>query len=244
MYLPETLQNKLTKLAETYPPSLLKKGFEELAKNYRNHKTYNTELERIAYLFIRMPATYAALFSVLKHIPPQKTFVDAGAGPGTSLWVLEELFPECAELYLFEKDREMIDLGKNLSTGKGEWIQQDLEKIEDFPPHDVALFSYSYGEFSSTAILEHVWKKTRWGCVIVEPGTSYGFSKILEARSFFIERGASIFAPCPHKHACPNKWCHFPARVERSFYHKYAKTAKLPYEDEKYAYLIVTKNRV
>lgn len=244
MHLPDTLQNHLLKLAEHYPPSALKKGFESLAKNYRLHKTYETELERIAYLFVRMPATFATLFAVLQQVPPQKIFLDLGAGPGTSLWVIEHLFPHFDKVFLYEKDEDMLQIGKKLSNKRGSWVCQNVENLESFPQHDLALFSYSLGEFSSSSVLERVWKQARWGCVIVEPGTPYGFEKILEARTLLLQLGGKIFAPCPHENACPHKWCHFPARVERSFYHKYAKSGALSYEDEKYSYVIVSKENV
>src|SRR5262249_32277476 len=67
---------------------------------------------------------------------------------------------------------------------------------------------------------------------------------LLKARQFIIERGGHVVAPCPHSKACPLKepsWCHFSVRLERSFLHRQAKLAHLPYEDEKYSYAILSK---
>jgi ribosomal protein RSM22 (predicted rRNA methylase) len=38
-----------------------------------------------------------------------------------------------------------------------------------------------------------------------------------------------------------NDWCHFSLRLKRSKYHKYVKDSQLGYEDEKYSYLIISK---
>ena len=37
-------------------------------------------------------------------------------------------------------------------------------------------------------------------------------------------------------------WCHFPQRLVRNAIHRHAKQAALPFEDEKYSYLVVAKN--
>ena len=36
-------------------------------------------------------------------------------------------------------------------------------------------------------------------------------------------------------------WCHFSVRIPRGKYHRRAKEAALPYEDEKYSYLVISK---
>jgi ribosomal protein RSM22 (predicted rRNA methylase) len=39
-----------------------------------------------------------------------------------------------------------------------------------------------------------------------------------------------------------NDWCHFSERVERSRFHRRAKEGVLSYEDEKFSYMIASKN--
>jgi ribosomal protein RSM22 (predicted rRNA methylase) len=66
----------------------------------------------------------------------------------------------------------------------------------------------------------------------------------MNVRDFFIEKGANILAPCPHNLKCPliaPNWCHFTQRLQRTKLHKEAKSATLGYEDEKFSYLIVSK---
>lgn len=54
-------------------------------------------------------------------------------------------------------------------------------------------------------------------------------------------------APCPHEQECRIKsddWCHFTCRVQRSKLHKLIKNADVPYEDEKYSYIVFAKEKV
>jgi ribosomal protein RSM22 (predicted rRNA methylase) len=80
--------------------------------------------------------------------------------------------------------------------------------------------------------------------VIVEPGTPAGWQHILAARRQLIDFGAHVIAPCPHANACPLQspdWCHFARRVARSRLHRQAKGADVPWEDEKFSYLAVSR---
>jgi ribosomal protein RSM22 (predicted rRNA methylase) len=83
--------------------------------------------------------------------------------------------------------------------------------------------------------------------VIIEPGTPAGYQRILKIRDILIQKGAKLIAPCPHAALCPLKapdWCHFFARIERSSLHRRIKNGELNYEDEKFSYLIFTKENV
>ena len=53
-----------------------------------------------------------------------------------------------------------------------------------------------------------------------------------------------VAAPCPHDHACPLSapdWCHFAQRLPRLRAHIQLKGAKLPFEDEKFSYVVLTR---
>jgi ribosomal protein RSM22 (predicted rRNA methylase) len=67
---------------------------------------------------------------------------------------------------------------------------------------------------------------------------------MLEARAQLIGASAHVIAPCPHDRACPlvaPDWCHFSQRLQRSRAHKQLKSAELPYEDEKFIYVVVSR---
>jgi ribosomal protein RSM22 (predicted rRNA methylase) len=74
-----------------------------------------------------------------------------------------------------------------------------------------------------------------------------GFALIKQLREDLLQAGGYLVAPCPHARSCPmpaGDWCHFAARVERSALHRRLKTASLGYEDEKFSYLVMTKQPV
>ena len=96
-------------------------------------------------------------------------------------------------------------------------------------------------------VVERLWRLTVDTLVIVEPGTPAGWQRILAARRQLIEAGAYVIAPCPHANACPLQppdWCHFARRVARSRLHRQAKGADVPWEDEKFSYVAVSRTLV
>jgi ribosomal protein RSM22 (predicted rRNA methylase) len=221
-----------------------------------------TEAERQAYLFCRLPATYAALAASLHAATTHcdwhpESLLDLGSGPGTGLWAASTFFPSLSKATLVEKDPSMITLGKKLAEKSNEqlfrqthWIQADLEKLQEIPSHDILLFSYSIGELHPQAILpllELSWKATGKFLLIIEPGTPAGFERIRMIRNTLIRWGGNIIAPCPHHYSCPmsgTDWCHFSARLERSVLHRRLKAGTMGYEDEKFSYIAVSKEPV
>lgn len=227
-----------------------------LRENYQANKDHQGMYD--TYLMSRMPATYAAIVRVLHEIPDDanvKTVLDIGAGPGTGLWAVREYFNSLESYVGFEGDQGFIQLGKLLNTGvsdhHAEWIQgrypNDLPNIKA----DVVLMSYTVGENSAetvTKTIHQVWKHnvSEW-LVIIEPGTPKGYRSLMDIRDVMIENGGHIVAPCKGNYICPligQDWCHFSVRLERSPLQKKIKDATLPYEDEKFSYLIVRKTPV
>ena len=66
-------------------------------------------------------------------------------------------------------------------------------------------------------------------------------------RQQLIASGAHVAAPCPHDGACPlaaPDWCHFTQRLPRLRAHMQIKGAELPFEDEKFSYVALTRTPV
>ncbi len=94
------------------------------------------------------------------------------------------------------------------------------------------------------ALAELMWAKTRDTLLVVEPGTPAGYARILALRTQLIASGAHVAAPCPHDDKCPltaPDWCHFTQRLPRSRAHQQLKGAELAFEDEKFAYVALTR---
>jgi ribosomal protein RSM22 (predicted rRNA methylase) len=63
-------------------------------------------------------------------------------------------------------------------------------------------------------------------------------------RAELIAAGAHVAAPCPHERECPlcpPDWCHFAQRLPRSRDHLHIKGAAVPFEDEKFSYVVLSR---
>ena len=115
---------------------------------------------------------------------------------------------------------------------------------------DLVVASYVIGEIGETdqaALAALMWEKTRDTLVVVEPGTPAGYARIIALRARLIAAGAHVAAPCPHDAQCPLQapdWCHFTQRLQRSRAHKQVKGAELPFEDERFSYVALTREPV
>ena len=80
--------------------------------------------------------------------------------------------------------------------------------------------------------------------VLIEPGTPRDYARLMLIRERLIASGARIIAPCPHQAACPmagDDWCHFSVRLPRSRDHMFLKDGVVPFEDEKYSFLVARR---
>lgn len=256
MRLPDTLQAAIERECALFSPDELKKAAAHLTSQYQEGapSAFQSPAARAAYLAVRMPATYAAIYAALlecsKSLTPT-TCLDLGAGPGTGSWVAAALFPSLTSLTLIEQSCSMAEIGQRLASASlspllknATWHAQSLQQL--LPPADLALLSYLVAELSSSQtlqLLDRLWPQTQT-IVVIEPGTPAGYRRILEIRDWALESDAHLIAPCPHCQTCPLQspdWCHFPARVERTRLHKLLKHASLGYEDEKFSYLAFSK---
>jgi len=97
------------------------------------------------------------------------------------------------------------------------------------------------------ALATQMWEKTGDTLLVVEPGTPAGYARIIALRGQLIAQGAHVAAPCPHDGKCPLEapdWCHFSQRLQRSRAHMQVKGAELPFEDERFAYVALTRARI
>jgi ribosomal protein RSM22 (predicted rRNA methylase) len=203
-----------------------------------------------------MPATFAAIQSALirlrEAVPgfAPTSCVDLGAGPGTATLAARDLLPSLQTLTLVERDGGMLQFAQKF-VPDAHFSQADLASA-DIPAADLIICAYALNELTAEVrerVLTRAWQSTRAALVIVEPGSPVGFKHILSARRFFIgSNDATIAAPCPGHMPCSleqvGDWCHFSARVQRSSLHRRLKNASLPYEDEKFSYVIAVKKPV
>ena len=92
--------------------------------------------------------------------------------------------------------------------------------------------------------LDALWGAAGQVLLLLEPGSPEGFAVLSKARSYLLSQGAFPLAPCPHAGPCQSDWCHFSARVARSRLHKLLKEGDVPYEDEKFCCLALSRTPV
>jgi ribosomal protein RSM22 (predicted rRNA methylase) len=250
MQLPLALKDALEREASRIKPADLARASRELSQNYREgNPSIASDVQRIAYAVVRMPATYAAVHTVLTEIRERmigvtiNSLLDLGAGPGTVMWAAGEVFEGLRDITLVERDKNLITLGQRLASRPVAWHALGVGKASPFKEHDLVVLSYALNEMNSS-VLRTAWEATREALVVIEPGTPAGFSRIRSARSELIAAGGHLLAPCPHEQDCPMQdpdWCHFAKRIERSSQHRRAKGGTMGYEDEKYSYVAVSR---
>jgi ribosomal protein RSM22 (predicted rRNA methylase) len=218
-----------------------------------------TETDALAYALARMPATYAAVtasLNALHGLRPEfapQDLLDAGAGPGTAAWAAAESLPSLRAFMLFDANAALRSLALDLARGSPRLSAMRYElgdagtSLAAAPAADLVVASYMINELNDgarTALADLMWAKTRDTLLVVEPGTPAGTRRILELRHRLILQGAHVTAPCPHDRECPlaaPDWCHFTQRLPRSRAHKQLKAAELPYEDEKFVYVALSR---
>ncbi len=238
----------LERLIAGIPLARLKAASEALTESYRREEAspFHSRDALLAYLLVRMPATYAAVHRALCELPEApRRMLDVGAGPGTATWAARDLFPDVAAR-LVEPSGEAIAVGRELGL-EGTWEQRDLGRTV-CRGEDLTVVSYVFAEMVSMPFLEE-WRQNGGNyLLIVEPGTPRGYQRILDVRAWALEVPLHLAAPCPHALRCPmqgtDRWCHFSARVARSRVHRQLKGGELGYEDEKFSYLLVSKKSV
>ena len=235
----------------------------ELSGRYREERRdgrlhVGSDREALAYLAVRLPATYAAVrasFAAIAQARPDfapRTALDIGAGPGTAVWAAADCWPDLADALLVEASPVFRACGEKLVAQAPlphvTWRIADVAvDAIDCAPRDLVTLAYVLNELAPQArqpLLARLWQATADTLVIVEPGTPAGWQRILAARRQLIESGAHVIAPCPHAQACPllpPDWCHFAKRVARSRVHRQAKGAEVPWEDEKFSYVAVAR---
>jgi len=233
-----------------------------ISQTYRdggNSRAIRSGADALAYALARMPATYAAVIASLnavREITPDfapQNLLDVGAGPGTASWAAAEVFSSLQTFTLLDANDALralaLDLGRSSARLRGMTYQRGDARaaLADVEAADLVVASYMIGETSEAeqrALAELMWTKTRDTLLIVEPGTPAGYARIIALRQQLIESGAHVAAPCPHDGHCPltaPDWCHFTQRLPRLRAHRQIKGAELPFEDEKFSYVALTR---
>jgi ribosomal protein RSM22 (predicted rRNA methylase) len=259
--LPPELAAALERALTGVPRKALAASAQKMSAGYRQGETSRaivTAEAALAYAVARMPATYAACaaaFARLAEVMPDfapGSLLDLGAGTGAASWAARSAWPDITAITMLDHNPALRALARRLADEGGlasvEIAQGDLSGADGNA--DLVVASYVLAELpmekmASTAA--DLWQRAAKALVLVEPGTPQGFARIRAARAALIAAGAHVAAPCTHDNPCPmtgDDWCHFSQRLPRSRDHMLLKDAGVPFEDERYSYVVVTREKV
>lgn len=230
-------------------------GAAALSATYRRGGASDA-IDLAAYLTVRLPATLAAVSRVLDEVAARRpgfaptSLLDAGAGPGTASWAAQERWPTLSSITLLDRNPAFLDLARDLAQAApfaafAQFRSGDLSS--SLPRCDLVAATYALAEVPPAqlaAAVAALWQAAAGMLVLVEPGTPDGFARLRAARSLIAAQGGVPVAPCPAAGDCPMTgadWCHFAVRLARSRAHMHAKGAQVPFEDEKFAYLAMSR---
>ena len=254
--LPEPLARAIEAELESHDAKAIRNAAAALSEAYRGKRPIAralSPLERAAYLAIRFPATFASAGAVwgelarVCDLSNVRTVVDVGAGPGTASLAGGSILPG-AKFSFVERDSGWRQTAERLATA----LKIDSSfRVGALPgtisPNDIVVSAYALNELAEgerAAAIASLWTAARTALIVVEPGTPKGFAVCEAARAQGLAAGAHAAAPCTHNDRCPmtvTDWCHQPVRVARSARHRTAKLGTLGYEDEKFSYVILTR---
>jgi ribosomal protein RSM22 (predicted rRNA methylase) len=262
--LPGALRSALERLADGRSRTDLAERSRQITATYQARQNSSQSLhsadDALAYALARMPATYAATLKVLGQLIEAtpgfapRSLLDVGCGPGTASFAALRAFPGLEQITLLDRNGPFLDLARILAeTGyidrEASFIDHDITRDVGLPSADLVIAGYVLAELDGAAqirLIDELWGAAQHALVLVEPGTPDGFRRLKAARIALINHGAHVAAPCTHEAACPmtgEAWCRFFARVQRSRDHRLLKDAERPFEDEPYAYLVLTRRK-
>lgn len=255
MQIPEFLQEKINKLYFQLKKGELQQTQKTLSQKYQKESGQSKSLidskqESVLYAISRMPATYAVIYTLLNQLIHQglideiKSVFDVGSGTGAGYFAISEVFDD-VQIQLAERDENMIKVFENLAGDEISVQKIDIIRDKIETKADLVMTSYVLSEMKEQDRLDVVQKLldvSNKYLLIIDTGTPRVYENMMTVKRFVQSQGYHIIAPCiSQKCGLKNDYCQFYARVERSSLMRMAKSGELSYEDEKYFYLLISK---
>jgi ribosomal protein RSM22 (predicted rRNA methylase) len=262
--LPPTIRSVLERLAEGRGRSDLAQRSRQITATYQARRNSSQSLrsadDALAYALARMPATYAVTLETLEHLAETmpgfapRSLLDVGCGPGTASFAAVQAFPGLDQITLLDRNGPFIALARTLAgavfTNQSvSFVDHDIARETVLPSADLVVAGYVLAELEGAAqvrLIDVLWAAAKHVLVLTEPGTPDGFRRLKAARTALIDLRAHVAAPCTHEAPCPmagENWCRFFARVQRSRDHRLLKGGDRSFEDEPYAYLVLSRQK-
>lgn len=241
-----------------------------LHMRYTNGKTDNKKfvhdfVDALAYLGLRVPATYAQVFgalsSVHEMIPMWRptSLLDIGSGPGTAAWAVSSQWPELDKITCVDENRDFISLGKQIIKDSEliqhiNWKNRDLRLgiDEDGNSYDLIIIANVLNELTPAAqenLIGQAFNLCKGLLIIIEPGTPRG-SLIVSSVAQKLSKVGILLAPYIANTFVEDKdyYLHFPQRFirpefQRRIRQQMRESSKMAsdWEESKYSYVAISK---
>lgn len=263
--MPSDLTPALDAVLDGLPADALRRATASLIEAYRSgapptQQVLHDPTTAAAYAAYRMPATHAAVSRALRHTTDLApglrvtSVVDVGGGTGAATWAAAEAFPDLTTATVLDGSTDALTTGQRIArhgpptVASATWSRTLLRSDTALPQADLAIVSYLLGELDD-ALQGPVIDAAATASptvLVIEPGTPRGYAAVLAARSRLVSAGWHVLAPCPQDGPCPiaarDDWCHFSVRLDRSALHRRLKGGRLGHEDEKFSYVVATRD--
>jgi ribosomal protein RSM22 (predicted rRNA methylase) len=261
-----TLTRAIDKACAAVPPGELAASVDRLISRYRSPHPARTPVlasaaDATAYAAYRMSATWAAVRSALMQLAElapgfrPETLLDVGGGTGAAAWAATEVFPSVTEATVLDQSAEALRIGRELAgcadsaaLRSARWRRAVFAGLRGLGGAGLVTVSYVLSELSEAGQRDMVARAagSSGAVAVIEPGTPDGYRRVLAAREVLIGAGLTVVAPCPQQGGCPlaagADWCHFSVRINRSSLHRRLKGGELGHEDEKFSYVLASRN--
>ena len=264
-----SLTSALEAVLDGLPADSLRRATASLIEAYRSGAPPTAQVlhdptTAAAYAAYRMPATHAAVSRALRHATDLApglqvtSLLDVGGGTGAATWAAAEAFPDLASATVLDGSADALATGRRIARhgppalAAATWQRTHLRSDTVLPQADLAIVSYLLGELADPlqeAAIDAAATASPT-LLVIEPGTPRGYAAVLAARSRLTQAGWHVIAPCPQDGPCPiadradraDDWCHFAVRLDRSALHRRLKGGRLGHEDEKFSYVVATRD--
>jgi len=242
----------------------------DLHARYTNGKTDKKKfvhdyLDALAYLGLRVPATYAQVFGALSAVQElipswhPTSLLDIGSGPGTATWAAISKWPELDAITCLDEDKDFIALGKQIIKDSKvirhvNWKNRDLRLgiEENENSYDLIIIANVLNELAPKVqenLIGQAFNLCKGLLIIIEPGTPLG-SKIVSAIVQKLRKVGILLAPYIANtfDEDTDYYLHFPQRFIRPEFQRRIRQQMRTrtemasdWEESKYSYVAISK---
>jgi len=218
-----------------------------------------------AYLGLRVPATYAQIYSALLQIQESipswepTSLLDVGCGPGTGMWTAKSIWPSITEVVNVDQEKDFLSLGKQIAemtdlSVSVTWLQQNIRSLKrkHDESYDLIIVANVLNELEQkegVKVLKEIYAKCTGVMIVLEPGTSYGYAIIQKVAKDF-SKAENLISPYVANSFVRSDeyWIHFSQRFIRPLFQRHIRQKMREsdlmasnWEETKYAYVAIGK---